>query len=566
MGDQLKNSSMLKKLGFDSSMQWIFYDEQFEKFFNFLADNITDANILTEQEMLECSEMIQRDEWLSESERHLKLQQIESENPGLLKAKMEHVDALIDEIAVAKEATTAYAELIEDMHNTKHSLNKQLSEQECTTASLHNMAQERLLESQTRSRQLEELQRENCRLSEEANKGFSKQQVPGLFMHQQPLDQYFLKCDSFMQYFTLYMRDNFKLQEYYDFESFRVDTQQINTKLDELQHSMQHYTIAHINEKAKSKATQALIDNIDLNKIHCLTLTDMAREAHELQLLNDNHLENTYNTLLNALTLHVNQQTQQRIELVLYENTKQKLERALRRRENDKQLTRIISDALSNAELLWISIQLDLEKARNWTDSSLRLHEQAETSWQRVLAMRSINANPIGTTGQFLKAIADRLSTHIGQQVRATDIKSCLYEYEKFGRLAAYSLHSMLNKKSHYTVHEQMVELIRLEQLLQPFVYDSPLEQPMFENIQYLCPIFKAAQQQQGFDVAVRQLRTKYMDNITERMNKDKLWRYQQLLWIWFLTEPQRVLQAIDVVKRESANVPQRLTGGLQRK
>lgn len=106
---------MLKKLGIDSSNQWIIYDEQFEKFFNFLSENITDSNILTEQEVLESEEMKQRGAWLKETERVLKLQQIESENPGLLKYTAYDVDTLALEVEAIKEATKDYYILIDEM-------------------------------------------------------------------------------------------------------------------------------------------------------------------------------------------------------------------------------------------------------------------------------------------------------------------------------------------------------------------------------------------------------------------------------------------------------------------
>lgn len=94
-----------------------------------------------------------------------------------------------------------------------------------------------LIECQSKAKKLEEVQRENCQLSEESSKCFTTQQAPPLFMHQQPLDQYFLKCDTFMQYFTLYMRDNFKMLEYADFEVNKMDIQKLNAKLEYWQSS-----------------------------------------------------------------------------------------------------------------------------------------------------------------------------------------------------------------------------------------------------------------------------------------------------------------------------------------
>jgi len=108
---------------------------------------------------------------------------------------------------------------------------------DCASLPLHNAEKELLSECQSKSRQLEEIQREICKLSEEANKAFTTQQVPPLFMHQLPLDQYFHKCDSFLQYFNLFMKDNFKMQEFFDFEGGEGDMQQINSKLENLQNS-----------------------------------------------------------------------------------------------------------------------------------------------------------------------------------------------------------------------------------------------------------------------------------------------------------------------------------------
>lgn len=222
---------------------------------------------------------------------------------------------------------------------------------------------------------------------------------------------------------------------------------------------MQHYTLAYIKEKAKAKATQTLIDKTDFNQIHSLSLSDLKRETHDLKLFNENHLKNVSDALLNGLTLHVHGHVQQRIELVLYENTKLKLERALQRRENDKQLKKIISDAVTNAELIWIAIQLDLEKQRNFADSSLRLVGPSQASRLRVQTMRSLNANYKGICAQFVQEISTLLLPHLGRNIRTGEAKTCLYEYEKFGRLLAYTLQSIFNKKSQVHVHDQLSEL-----------------------------------------------------------------------------------------------------------
>lgn len=219
---------------------------------------------------------------------------------------------------------------------------------------------------------------------------------------------------------------------------------------------MEHYTLAYIKEKAKAKAVQTLIDKTDFNQIHSLSLSDLRRETQDLKLLNKNHLGDVSDTLL---TLYVHGHVEQRIELVLYENTKQKLERALQRCENTKQLNKIISDALTNSDLIWIAIQLDLEKQKNYADNSLRLLNPSLASQMRVQSMDSLNASYKGICTQFVQEISTLLLPHLGRNIRADEAKSCLYEYEKFGRLLAYTLQSMFNKKSQVHAHEQLSEL-----------------------------------------------------------------------------------------------------------
>ncbi|XP_020802309.1 augmin complex subunit dgt3 [Drosophila serrata] len=564
MGDLLSNSEFFKKLGVDSSNQWILYDEQMEKFFKYLSENITDVNILTEREVLERADMQQRGEWLDASGREQRLLQIESESPGLLNYSQQDVDALTSEIEAVEEASREYATLLEDMLNNEHSINNYLSELECATSEFQTMEKELIFECQSQAKQLEELQRENCRLSSEAKKAFTSQQMPPVFMHQLPLEQYFNKCDSFMQFFTLYVKDNFKIQDYDEFQSAEADLLQEKSKLENLQHGIQYYALSYIKKRAKAKATQALIDQLDLKQIHCLSLADMGRELHDLQLHNENQLS-IHDTLFSDITNHIQQHTQRRIELVLFENTKLKLERALQRHESDKKLTKIISDALSNAELLWIAIQLDCDKTRNCMDPSEELRNQAQATWQRVQTMRSINASHQGLSAQFVQQIAKLLSAHLGHTVKAAEAKTCLFEYEKFGRLLSYSFQSMLNRKSCVTAQDQLSELKRLEQTLRPFVYDSPIEQPMLENVRYLNRIFNVTQQHSRLEEAVRSLRTDFQEHIVGRMDRDKLWRYSVLLWIWFLTEPQRVMYAIEEVKKVAAGVV-RPGGRLQRK
>lgn len=58
----------------------------------------------------------------------------------------------------------------------------------------------------------------------------------------------------------------------------------------------------------------------------------------------------------------------------------------------------------------------------------------------------------------------------------------------------------------------------RLEAILHPFVYDSPVNVPMFESVHYLRPIFNVQTHQQRIEKHLRRLRTQFRENVSERL------------------------------------------------
>lgn len=106
---------IFKKLNFDTSNQWIFYDERFHKFFDFFANNITDSNILEETEVLEREEYIKRQEYLQPIERQTRIEELTKEYPGLMKDTQEDADELIEQLKVLEQYCNEYSDLVEQM-------------------------------------------------------------------------------------------------------------------------------------------------------------------------------------------------------------------------------------------------------------------------------------------------------------------------------------------------------------------------------------------------------------------------------------------------------------------
>lgn len=185
----------------------------------------------------------------------------------------------------------------------------------------------------------------------------------------------------------------------------------------------------------------------------------MERETHEMSMVNT-HQCIAKETLILDLKNQIKVQSQHKMELVLYENTKQKLERALRRHENDKRLTKIVSDALSNAELVWIIIQMDLEKIRNRCDITPQLKAATQQCLQRIQLMKQANSQHCITSASndLITRIAQQLGQHLHQQIRC-EIKPCLFEYEKFKRLLNYALQGLLKGKPYKIALDKLNEM-----------------------------------------------------------------------------------------------------------
>uniref|UniRef100_A0A1A9X2Z9 HAUS augmin-like complex subunit 3 N-terminal domain-containing protein n=1 Tax=Glossina brevipalpis TaxID=37001 RepID=A0A1A9X2Z9_9MUSC len=566
MGDPINNAEIFKKLNFDTSSQWMFYDERFHKFFDFFANNITDSNILTETEILEQEELLERNEYIESSEKRAEcLKEITAEYPGLLTDTQEDIVKLQKSTAAMEKLLYDYDELIKDMRDTKQGLNAEINklEEQCTL--LENKEGNMLSICQSKAKNLEELQSENSKKTSEIAKMFSNIQSPPLFMHQQPLDEYFAKSDSFMQYFSLYLKENFKFQET-EIDDSLTDLQENTEKLNSLKKLIQRNELAYFTERATIRGTQCVIDALDLAKVHVIKLSDVERETHELGVVNI-HQEIVHNALTVDLENLVRQQTQRIIEMNLLENTKEKLARAQKRQANNNLLSQIVSNVLSNAELIWIGIQLDLEKNHNRFDNSEELKSEAQSCLQRIQLMRSVNVDD-SLSVEFTARMTKYLSLHLQQQL-CGGIKSCLYAYEKFSRMVNYALNALLNRKHYSTVLEKLEEIIRIESILHSFVYDGPVDAPMFENVRYLKPIFNAKLNKELVEKKLRKLRTQFQENIKERMLKDKLWRYRQLLWVWFLREPSRVLHAIEETKKiasKDSSIAALKTIGIKRK
>jgi hypothetical protein len=61
------------------------------------------------------------------------------------------------------------------------------------------------------------------------------------------------------------------------------------------------------------------------------------------------------------------------------------------RLKNAKQMAGIVSDSISNAELLWVLMQFDLEKIKNKFDNTDQMQQEAIECTMRIVSCKRIS-------------------------------------------------------------------------------------------------------------------------------------------------------------------------------
>lgn len=171
-----------------------------------------------------------------------------------------------------------------------------------------------------------------------------------------------------------------------------------------------------------------------------------------MKILNQRISDRVQNTLLIDLHNHLQEISQQEVEMVLYENSKQKFERARQRLANAKYHSKIVSDSLSNAELLWILMQFDLEKVKNKFNNSDQMLQDSQKCLKRIEGMKIKQSSSLNSLRDlFGSKMSEQLSGHT-----FNSHKSSLYEYEKFCRSSKYLCKNIIDEKYYINVKESV--------------------------------------------------------------------------------------------------------------
>lgn len=89
-------------------------------------------------------------------------------------------------------------------------------------------------------------------------------------------------------------------------------------------------------------------------------------------------------------------------------------------------------------------------------------------------------------------------------------------------------------------------------EFLREFVYNGPTNRPRLHDTKLLMQIFDKEQKKIQIEKAYDEAKLSYKQKIIEPSN-DRFIRMERNLWIYFLTEPKKVLECIKEVQKKAA-------------
>ena len=160
------------------------------------------------------------------------------------------------------------------------------------------------------------------------------------------------------------------------------------------------------------------------------------------------------------IEMHVRDLNDQKIQILLLELSHNKVDRGNSRLDKIKVVSRSVEKVSMNAEMVWILLQLDLEKVNSKIDHSEELYAKAQKCSKRIELMRNLNKQENSLVDIFLKGLRKVLTDRMGVGIDQLEtIQSCLQEVSDFKRKLEINLNGLVNKKKYKQIDEQIAEM-----------------------------------------------------------------------------------------------------------
>uniref|UniRef100_A0A182VTD5 HAUS augmin-like complex subunit 3 N-terminal domain-containing protein n=1 Tax=Anopheles minimus TaxID=112268 RepID=A0A182VTD5_9DIPT len=557
MEESSKVLETLKKIGgIDVRHLWIIHDETFREFFEWFT-KIDDGNLVTDLLLKSYQELVRNGAVLSDEMLEEQLKELNQQYASILEYTDDDVEALEQQLEQLVEVEEKYEKLLNGAKKTDIALTKELSELERNVREQEYVLDKVASNSMEMAKQLEESQQATQQQISDLHHCYYQRQNPPIFIYQMPIEQFDAKCDQFLKYLEMYVKKHFTVRRLDSSKSTDdVDNQQVIDELEGIKMRLDAEELKLLEAKREYAGVMKLVERLQDHSWLPMKVSALKKQCLELKNANDQDLLRM-DLLKHELDTLIRQVNELKIESVLYENNRAKLDRAVSRLEYIQRLDESISCELMNAELLWILMQLDLEKIRDRFDNADEMNGESKRCFKRIDTMKQIEKNSLHEEayGEYLAQLSALVARDTGGsgEDAVRGMKVCLQHFSGLLKRLSKQCESIAKGKYHRKSDELLKQLTQQEMLLSRFVFDGPLNYPQFYDHEYLERVQKLAFALGKLEREFRNVRSDFVQNIEKPKQNQKFWLYKQRLWIWFLTEPKKVAVAIKEITAEAS-------------
>uniref|UniRef100_A0A182NAJ6 HAUS augmin-like complex subunit 3 N-terminal domain-containing protein n=1 Tax=Anopheles dirus TaxID=7168 RepID=A0A182NAJ6_9DIPT len=544
-----------KKIGdIDARHLWSIHNETFRDFFDWFT-KIDDENLVTDLLSKNYQELTRSGTVLSDATLDEQLQDLNKEYVDILNYTDRDVEALEQQLEQLVEIEENYEKLLNGAKKTDLILTKELSEWERKVREQEYTLEKVAGNCVEMARQLEESQQTTQQQITDLHHCYYQRQNPPLFIYQMSIEQFDARCDQFLKYLEMYVKKHFTVKRLDSSKSTDdVDNQQVIDELEGIKVRLDAEELKLLEARREYAGVVKLVDRLQGHSWMPMKVSALKKHCSEMKNGNEQDLLRM-DLLKHELDMLIRQVNELKIESVLCENNRVKLDRAVSRLEYIQLLDESISRELMNAELLWILMQLDLEKIRDRFDNADEMNGETKRCLKRIDAMKQLEK--IATREEAYSEYQAQLATLAAPQDTAgeavRDTKQALQHFSTLMKRLSKQCESIAKGTYQRKAEEKLKQLIHQENLLSRFVFDGPLNYPQFYDQEYLERVQKLGFALNQLERDFQNVRKDFVQNIEEPKRDKKFWLYNQRLWIWFLTEPKKVLIAIKEIKAEAS-------------
>lgn len=182
--------------------------------------------------------------------------------------------------------------------------------------------------------------------------------------------------------------------------------------------------------------------------------------------------------------------------------------------------------------------------------------------------------DPIASLNEnFLIRLQDVLveNLHVGREEIPT-IEACLEAFVRHEEKMQTMISSNVNLENFKKIHEVMkqmwvkkwrnftlnwhfIQLFSSNQsdLLREFIFSGPTSRPTLQDPKHMLNIHERELKKIEIEKEFEHIKENYKKNIVEPWDSDRFYRMEKKLWIYFLTEPRKVLECIREVQARAA-------------